>query len=871
MTVRTTCPYCGVGCGILATRQPDGQVKIAGDPKHPANFGKLCSKGLALAETIGLEQRQLHPMLNGARASWDEAIAKVAEGFRETIALHGPESVAFYVSGQLLTEDYYVANKLMKGFIGTANIDTNSRLCMASAVAGHKRALGADIVPCSYSDLESADLIVLVGSNLAWCHPVLFQRIQAERQKRSLKLVVIDPRRTATAEEADLHLALKPGSDVALFNGLLADLYRRGEIDARFVFARTNGLGEALLAANEWNAQKVVAETGLTQSEVNAFFELFARHAKTVTCFSMGVNQSTAGTDKVNAIINCHLLTGRIGKAGAGPFSLTGQPNAMGGREVGGLATTLAAHMEFENPEHRAAVQSYWKSPRIAEKAGLTAVDMFRTVRDGRVKAIWIMSTNPAVSMPDAGAVTEALKQCPLVVVSDITMNTETSKLAHVFLPAAAWGEKNGTATNSERRISRQRPFLDRPGEARLDWRIICDVAKGMGFAGFEYSGVADVFREHAGLTGVANKGTRALDLSGLASIADADYDALTPFQWGGAHPHKSLSFQTADGKARFVATPYRAPALAISCGEFRLNTGRIRDQWHTMTRTGLSARLMQHRGEPHVEINPRDAEKLGISHGDLVRVKNSAGEVIARALITQHIATGDIFMPMHWSGSFASAARINTAIEGNTDPVSRQPELKAGAAMLSRYEAAWHGFGLSVQRPQLAVGYWSLQPVTNGYAFECADTASLDDVDSFAKRLLGVDDDDEVASVFSSNGGFARFALIREGRLAGAFFMNKEPVTAARNWLAGQLGAEVEPLQMLRGRPGSAAEDRGAIVCACMSVGRNEIWTHAARHPSASLNALCEATGAGTGCGSCRPEVARIISEASQRLQAAE
>jgi assimilatory nitrate reductase catalytic subunit len=871
VTTRTICPYCGVGCGILATRQPGGKVEIKGDPEHPANFGRLCSKGLALGETIGLEQRQLYPLIDGARASWAEAVAKAAEGFRETIAQHGPESVAFYVSGQLLSEDYYVANKLMKGFIGTANIDTNSRLCMASAVAGHKRAFGADVVPCSYSDLEAADLIVLVGSNLAWCHPVLFQRIQAERQKRPLKLVVIDPRRTATAEDADLHLALRPGSDVVLFNGLLADLYRRGEIDARFVFARTKGLGEALVSANEWNVQKVAEVTGLTQGEISAFYELFARHEKTVACFSMGVNQSIAGTDKVNSIINCHLLTGRIGKAGAGPFSLTGQPNAMGGREVGGLATMLAAHMEFDTPGHRAAVQSYWKSPRIADKAGLTAVDMFRAVADGKIKAIWIMSTNPAVSMPDAAAVTAALKQCPLVVVSDITMNTETSKLSHVFLPAAAWGEKNGTVTNSERRISRQRSFLDAPGEARPDWQIICDVADAMGFAGFGYSSVAEVFREHAGLTGVANKGARPLDLSELASISDADYNALMPFQWGGSHPHKTLSFQTADGKARFVPTPYRAPALPVPRGEFRLNTGRIRDQWHTMSRTGLSPRLMHHRGEPHVEVNPLDADGLGISAGDLVRVENAQGEVIMRALVSPHVTVGEAFTPMHWSGAFASAARINVAIEGNTDPVSRQPELKAGAVFLKRYEAAWHGFGLSVQRPKLATGYWSLQPVANGYAFECADTVPVEDNISFVCGLLDVEDDDALASVVASDGGFARFVIAREGHLAGAFFMSREPVSAARNWLIGQLGAKLEPLQILRGRPASAAEDKGAIVCACMNVGRNEIWTYGARYPSQSLNAICDGTRAGTGCGSCRPEVARIISEAAQRLQAAE
>ena len=499
-TTRTTCPYCGVGCGVLATRKKDGSTEIAGDPDHPANFGKLCSKGLALGETFDVEQRLLHPQVNGDRVSWNEATALVAQKFNQAIAEHGPDSVAFYVSGQLLTEDYYVANKLMKGFIGSANIDTNSRLCMASAVAGHKRAFGADIVPCNYSDLEEADLVVLTGSNFAWCHPVLFQRLQAAREKRGTKLVVIDPRRTVTAEAADLYLAITPQSDVALFNGLLKYLYSRGEIDGTFVHANTDGLAQTLLAAAEWSIAKVAAACGLTTQEVETFYQLFARVPKTVTVFSMGVNQSASGTEKVNAIINCHLLTGRIGKVGAGPFSITGQPNAMGGREVGGLANMLAAHMDLENADHRQAVQEFWQAPRMASQTGLKAVELFEAVHNGRIKALWIMATNPAVSMPNSNFIAEALQACPFVVLSDVTASTETAQHCDVLLPAQGWGEKDGTVTNSERRISRQRKFMQPAGEARADWKIIADVASTMGFAGFDYTLPAEIFAEHAAL-----------------------------------------------------------------------------------------------------------------------------------------------------------------------------------------------------------------------------------------------------------------------------------------------------------------------------------------------------------------------------------
>ena len=436
--VKTTCPYCGVGCGIVAARNASGEIEVKGDPDHPANFGRLCSKGSALAETLSLDDRVLSPIIHGRPTTWDTALDLVAERFQQTIARHGAGSVAFYVSGQILTEDYYVANKLMKGYIGSANIDTNSRLCMASSVAGHKRAFGSDTVPGCYEDLDEADLVVLTGSNLAWCHPVLYQRLVAAKAERGTKIIVIDPRQTATSEIADLHLALQPGSDVALFNGLLMHLAEAGAIDRRYVWQHTSGLHAAILAAGLLNHTDIARITGLAASQLASFYELFAATRRTVTVYSQGVNQSTAGTDKVNAIINCHLATGRIGRPGMGPFSVTGQPNAMGGREVGGLANMLAAHMELADPSHRAIVQRYWSSPRIADRPGLKAVDMFRAVGDGRIKALWIMATNPVASMPDADAVRAAIAGCPFVVVSDVTRDTDTTALEKFFF-ASFW------------------------------------------------------------------------------------------------------------------------------------------------------------------------------------------------------------------------------------------------------------------------------------------------------------------------------------------------------------------------------------------------------------------------------------------------
>ncbi len=864
---RTTCPYCGVGCGVLATRQVDGNLSITGDPDHPANFGRLCSKGLALGETFGVEQRLLKPRILGNDVAWSEATAHVADKFSATIHEHGPESAAFYVSGQFLTEDYYVANKLMKGFIGSANIDTNSRLCMASAVAGHKRAFGADIVPCNYTDLEEADLVVLVGSNLAWCHPVLFQRLQAAREKNGSKLVVIDPRRTMTAECADLHLQIRSGSDVSLFNGLLRNLYSRGEIDSRFIFARTNGLAETLVAANLHSDARVSADTGLTSSQLHSFYNLFATHPKTVTAFSMGVNQAVDGTDKVNAIINCHLLTGRIGKPGTGPFSITGQPNAMGGREVGGLANMLAAHMDISNPQHRDAVQGFWQSPRMASKPGLKAVDMFDAVLDGRIKALWIMATNPAVSMPNSTRIAEALKACPLVVVSDVTANTETARFAHVLLPAMGWGEKDGTVTNSERRVSRQRNIVPAPGEARADWRIICEVAQRMGFSGFDFKNPAGIFAEHAALTQVLNKGSRSLD---LAALAAQDYDGLKPQQWGGGQPFANGQFETPDRKARFVATPTVAVNSAVT-GTFTLNTGRMRDQWHTMTRTGLVPKLFAHRAEPYLEICAGDAAKLQLGDADLATVRGEQGASVVRVMVTEAVAPGEVFQPMHWSSSFASAAKANSASVVVVDPVSGQPALKSASVAVSRFPASWYGYGVSLQPIKTEFDYWAIKPLANGQSFECAGLARPENWQNLLADLIDLHDPAHDVSFVASGSNGCRYVVTGNGALQFAFFASDKPVQASRHWLQQMLGSNVVALEILAGRPAAASADIGSIVCSCNMVGRSQISTAIGAMPGASLHMICEATRAGMGCGSCRPEIQKIINDTFAYAQAAE
>jgi assimilatory nitrate reductase catalytic subunit len=873
--VKTTCPYCGVGCGVIADRDAAGTVTVRGDQYHPANFGKLCGKGSALAETIGLEGRLLAPVVGGQEASWEAALDHVAEGFGRIIREHGPDAVAFYVSGQILTEDYYVINKLAKGFIGTANIDTNSRLCMASSVAGHKRAFGSDTVPGCYEDLETADLLVLVGSNAAWCHPILYQRMMAAKANNpACRVVVIDPRRTATCDGADLHLPLRSGSDSVLFNGLLAHLASQGAIDRAFVQESTTGAEAALQKVAGQTVAQTADVCGVSEGAVALFFDWFARTERVVTLYSQGINQSSSGVDKVNAIINCHLLTGRIGRPGMGPFSLTGQPNAMGGREVGGLANQLAAHMEIENPQHRDIVKRFWQSPVIADKQGLKAVDMFDAIADGRIKAVWIMSTNPLVSLPDADRVRRALDACELVVVSDCMRHTDTTRHAHVLLPALTWGEKDGTVTNSERRISRQRRFLPAPGAARADWQVVCDVAKRMGFPGFDYPNAAAIFREHAGLSSFENDGTRDFDLSALRTIDDRAYDALTPIQWpvtreyptGTPRMFETRAFFTQDRKARFVPVTPRAAVNATSRDyPLVLNTGRVRDQWHTMTRTGKSPRLLAHIFEPYAEFHPDDARMAGVENGALARLTSPWGEMVARVVVTAEQRRGCVFVPMHWNGEFAGDGRVNALVNPATDPISGQPESKHTPVRAAAYLPKWHAFILSrreIERP--AAGYW-----VSGFSGTCwRMELTLDERQpswrDWAREQLRVGDDDiEWIAYRDPKAGRFRYAAVCDGRLEGCVFIAPDHRLVSRSWLTG-LFAEpaLSPnarMSLLTGQPLDTGQDVGPIVCSCFGIGQHQISAEIHKG-AASVDDVGRRLKAGTNCGACKPEIGKLL-----------
>jgi assimilatory nitrate reductase catalytic subunit len=869
--VRTTCPYCGVGCGVIA--QPDGfgGAGIAGDQEHPANFGRLCSKGSALGETLALDGRLLHPLMREAdgtltRVSWDQAIDAVADGFRATIAQHGPEAVAFYLSGQLLTEDYYVANKLMKGFLGSANVDTNSRLCMASSVAGHRRAFGSDTVPGIYADLDEADVIVLVGSNAAWCHPVLFQRMMKARAERGTQIVVIDPRRTATGEEADLFLPIAPGTDTVLFCGLLAYLADQRELDHRYIARHTTDFEEALFRARTIapDIAVVARATGLREPDVARFFSLFRTRARTVTCYSQGVNQSAQGTDKVNAIVNCHLATGRIGRPGMGPFSLTGQPNAMGGREVGGLANQLAAHMGFSAAEID-RVRRFWDAPRMAPREGLKAVQMFEAIERGEIKALWVMATNPAVSLPRAGAVRAALGRLDLLVVSENVRSNDTVNAgAHILLPAAAWGEKDGTVTNSERVISRQRAFLPLPGETQPDWWIIAQVARRLGFeAAFSYRGAADVFREHAALSAFENNGTRDFDLDALAALSDAEFDRLDPVQWPAraGEPRQERrffadgGFFTPDRKARFIAP--ELPALkedTSAAFPLRLNTGRIRDQWHTMTRSGLSPRLATHLPEPFAEVHPDDATAAGLVHGDFAKVESAHGTCVVKVMVSENQRRGSLFMPIHWSAETASSARVGELVSPQTDPHSGQPEAKATPVAVAPVFYALRGFTQTHRSINLPEGTWWARVATaKGFEFRLATSHGPMVWHDFAFRLLGSD----ARLAEALEGESYRAAAFVDGELDGCLCLAPSdemlhsdlPAFAPADFVDGGTRT-VRVASVATGQP---------VVCACFQVDVAAVRAAVANGAStvAEIGAILRA---GTHCGSCLPELKRMV-----------
>lgn len=858
----------------------DGESAIVrGDPSHPSNLGRLCSKGAALGETLSRDDRLLFPSVNRKRVGWSEAISKIASGLTAAIEEHGPDSVAFYVSGQILTEDYYVANKLMKGFIGSSNIDTNSRLCMASSVVGHKRAFGTDTVPGCYEDLEQSDLIVMVGSNFAWCHPVLHQRVLAAKEKRGTKLIVIDPRQTATTEAADLHLPIKPGGDVALYNWLFWKLAQSPAMDNAFVGSHTSGLSNALVSACEVNDALCEDLTGLAACDLTRFFELVRDTQRTVTIYSQGVNQSSAGSDKVNAILNTHLVTGRIGKPGMGPFSITGQPNAMGGREVGGLANQLAAHMDH-NQEDLDRVARFWRAPNMTSRQGLKAIDMFDAVHDGQIKAIWIMATNPVVSMPQADRVKAALEACPLVVVSDVTASSDTAHFANVLLPATAWGEKIGTVTNSERRISRQRSFLSPPGEARHDWEALCAVGRAMGFEGFAFDHPAEIYAEHAALSGFENSDARDFDISAHADLSVEDYEDLEPFQWplpkssqrpgkGGDLDHRFFSdgkFYTPDRKARFIATPFRAAKVQPDSDYgLVLNTGRVRDHWHTMTRTGKAARLSSHMAEPYLEMHPSTAQNHGLEDAELVKITSRDGTAVLRLIVTDRVQASDVFAPMHWTGRFSSAGRIDALVGPAQDPLSGQQESKFTPIRVESLAPNWYGFGVFSEEPAPQdldhFDYWCLAKAEDGWRLECAGSGKTKDA---LELLLGRDFD----SYLTLPDGSLRAATFSKSRLQGAMIVSQaRPVEADRTFLASQLSVTMDDqarASLLAGRPASG-QGSGQIICACEGVGRTTLLNAIVKGAS-NVTALSKCTGAGTNCGSCKPELKALLDEFGER-----
>src|SRR5712691_11426581 len=673
---KSTCCYCGVGCGVVIQSEGERIIGVRGDPDHPANFGRLCTKGATLHLSARPDARARHPELRRNRSearkrvSWDEALDHAADRFAAIIREHGPDSVAFYVSGQLLTEDYYVFNKLAKGLVGTNNIDTNSRLCMSSAVSGYKTTLGADAPPACYDDIDHADLILIIGSNAAVAHPVLYRRIEAARAANpSLKIIVVDPRRTDTAAEADLHLAIAPGTDIALFNAMLHVMLAENLVDCYYIPRHTEGFELLSRVVRESSPERAAAQCGVAAQDIVTAARWFGESRASLSLWCQGLNQSTHGTHNNAALSQLHLATGQIGRPGAGPLSLTGQPNAMGGREVGGMANLLSAHRDLANPRHRDEIAKLWGVPQVPAQPGKTAVELFRALREGEVRAVWIACTNPAQSMPDAALVRAGLERAEFVVVQEVFRNTDTAEFADLLLPASSWGEKEGTVTNSERRISRVRAAVPPPGDARHDWEVAVDFARRLGARLgnrsaqrlFPYSSPEQIFDEH-------RETTRGRDLD-IAGLSYALLDSRGPQQWpfpegaatGRARLYADGVFPTANGRARFVATRHEAVREAPGGAyPLSLNTGRLRDQWHGMSRTGTVPRLFAHAPEPVLSMHPEDMGARGIGDGDSVRVSSVRGELLLRAESSPEQRRGDVFIPMHWGSRFMSGAGAN-------------------------------------------------------------------------------------------------------------------------------------------------------------------------------------------------------------------
>lgn len=694
---KTTCPYCGTGCGMVVRNDKKNNLTIEGDKEHPVNKGQLCSKGMNLHYVArDTSDRILYPEMRWnryqprERVSWDVAIQRSAAVFASIIQKFGPDAVAFYVSGQCLTEEYYIANKLVKGFLGTNNIDTNSRLCMSSAVAAFTRMFGEDVVPMAYDDIELADCFLIAGANPAWCHPIIFRRIEEhKRNNPQVKIIVVDPRKTQSSNIADLHLQITPGTDVYLYAAIARVLIETGKTDQEFISRSTDGYDlyrESVLLTTLTEASAIC---GVPEESIRLAAACIAESKGFLTLWAMGLNQSSIGVKKNAALISLNLLTGHIGKPGSGPFSLTGQPNAMGGREVGGLATTLAAHRKIEDPAHRREVAAFWGVSSLPERPGLTAMEMIEALEAGSLKAIWIVCTNPLVSLPDSNRVEKALKRARFVVAQEISKSSDTLKFADVVLPAAAHLEKEGTMTNSERRISHLAKVIAPPGEAKGDAEILCMFARAMGFSGFDFPSSAEIYNEHCRLTAGTN-----IDISGLSHERLVSQGT---FQWPvpeRSHPgtprlFTDHFFHTKNSRAKFLPLdgPENLSEPVTDLFPLILTTGRIRDQWHTMTKTGKVNKLAQHISKPFLEIHPEDASERNVSEGDVVCVESNRGTVRVCAKLSDRIKKGVVFLPMHW-GRIADSdqARANNLTSSLTDALSREPDFKFTAVQVKRY-----------------------------------------------------------------------------------------------------------------------------------------------------------------------------------------
>ncbi|MBB1376927.1 nitrate reductase [Pseudoalteromonas sp. SR43-2] len=867
---QTTCAYCGVGCGVDISLFNNVPTKLEGMREHPANFGRLCVKGTHLLDTTGSDNRLTSPLINNKAATWDEATDHVANKFNDIIQKHGPDAVAFYVSGQLLTEDYYIANKLMKGYIGSGNIDTNSRLCMSSAVAGYKRAFGEDVVPCTYEDLEQTELLILIGSNAAWTHPVLYQRMERAKQLNSnMKVVVIDPRKTDTAELADTFLNIKPGSDAALYNGLLNYLNEHNHLDTQFIAQHTNGFESALQEAQKWSCEAVSDFCDIAIEQVTEFYALFANSPSAISFYSMGINQSSSGVDKCNAIINAHLASGKLLKPGSGPFSITGQPNAMGGREVGGLANQLAAHLDIENEAHQSLVQRFWLSPTVANKAGSNAIDMFDDIAAGKIKAVWIMATNPMVSLPNNAAIKKALETCELVVVSDCIAKSDTLKFADVAFPSTGWGEKNGTVTNSERRISRQRPLVAPYSGAKNDWQIMCEVAKKMGFEGFDFTDPSGIFEEWAQLTDFENNGSRVLNLSGLVGLTKSQYDNLKPIMWPVVknQPYKNgqvftdNQFSTADKKARFIPITPQLPVQQTSSDyPFVMNSGRIRDQWHTMSRTGKSTALSSHITRPYIEINPLDASELAIKQNDLISAIAQTGNVTAHAKVTDSVRKGECFMPIHWNKQFASSATVSGLYQSVVDPLSGQAECKHGAVNIVK--APFVQYMQLFARNELVINsdFWLKVNASNCFNYQLALNEPQSDLLYFCQTLTGLQGQWSAMNTAKA----MHVQCIQNDQLAFVGVISNEQKEISLEWI-NHLFAEplltFTQLQSLLYATPDEEFTQGVQVCSCFKV-REQPIINAIKNGANTVEQLGSELKCGTNCGSCKTQLSQLIKQ---------